>query len=99
MTVKAARRVAKVVHLVLVALYFLVMVPFLVLAFTASAPTAFYTGIFLAQLTASCALGAAAAVFCGKGRAPGVAHQVGVVLAVDQMLQIVIAQGRQLIDR
>ena len=39
----------------------IVPVPFLVLAFTASAPTAFYTGIFLAQLTASCALGAAAA--------------------------------------
>jgi len=38
-----------------------VPVPFLILAFTASSPAAFYTGIFLAQLTASCALGAAAA--------------------------------------
>jgi len=36
-------------------------VPFLVLAFTASGPAAFYPGIFLAQITASIALGAAAA--------------------------------------
>ena len=38
-----------------------VPVPFLVLAFTATTPFAFYPGIFLAQITASCALGAAAA--------------------------------------
>jgi len=38
-----------------------VPLPFLVLAFTASSPLAFYPGIFLAQITASCALGAAAA--------------------------------------
>jgi MFS family permease len=38
-----------------------VPVPFLCLAFTASAPLPFYAGIFLAQITASCALGAAAA--------------------------------------
>ena len=36
-------------------------VPFLVLAFTAASPLAFYPGIFLAQITASIALGAAAA--------------------------------------
>ena len=39
----------------------IVPVPFLIMAFTASSSTAFYAGIFLAQLTASCALGAAAA--------------------------------------
>jgi len=39
----------------------IVPVPFLVLAFTAASPAAFYPGIFLAQITASIALGAAAA--------------------------------------
>ncbi|MBP2512329.1 MFS transporter [Sphingomonas sp. PvP018] len=38
-----------------------VPVPFLCLAFNASVPLPFYAGIFLAQITASCALGAAAA--------------------------------------
>ncbi|WP_375392564.1 spinster family MFS transporter [uncultured Sphingomonas sp.] len=38
-----------------------VPVPFLVLAFTAATPLPFYIGIFFAQLTASMALGAAAA--------------------------------------
>jgi MFS family permease len=39
----------------------LVPVPFLVLAFTAATPLAFYPGIFLAQITAAGALGASAA--------------------------------------
>ena len=38
-----------------------VPVPFLILAFTAAAPLPFYAGLFFAQITASCALGAAAA--------------------------------------
>ncbi len=38
-----------------------VPVPFLILAFTAATPVPFYIGIFFAQITASCALGAAAA--------------------------------------
>ncbi len=36
-------------------------VPFLILAFTAASPVPFYIGIFFAQITASCALGSAAA--------------------------------------
>ncbi len=38
-----------------------VPVPFLILAFTAATPLPFYIGIFMGQITASCALGSAAA--------------------------------------
>jgi MFS family permease len=38
-----------------------VPVPFLTLAFTASSTPVLYIGLFIAQMTASCALGAAAA--------------------------------------
>ena len=41
--------------------YVLPALPFLILAFTAASPLAFYPGIFLAQFTASMALGGAAA--------------------------------------